>query len=383
MMMCHNAADFPQGRAWIELDRSALLHNVRALRALLPKGCELMPAVKANAYGHGAALVAGELQRAGIGSFCVASAAEAVELRKAGITGEILILGYTHPRQFSLLRHFHLTQTVLDHDYAELLNRSGRKIDVHIKIDTGMHRLGERCEHTDHLKKIFSCENLRITGAYTHLCTSDKSSPREEAFVSVQTQAFYEAIAKLREQGCVCPKVHVLASYGLVNYPEIGGDYARIGIALYGMLSTREDTEECARKTGLRPVLSLKARIISVKDVFAEESAGYGLQFTAQRDGKIAVAAVGYADGLPRSLSCGAGEVLIRGKRAPVVGRVCMDQTLIDVTEIPDAEAGDIAVFIGKSGEEEITACDLAEEADTISNEILSRLGARLKRIMI
>ena len=126
--------------------------------------------------------------------------------------------------------------------------------------------------------------------------------PREEAFVSVQTQAFYEAIAKLREQGCVCPKVHVLASYGLVNYPEIGGDYARIGIALYGMLSTREDTEECARKTGLRPVLSLKARIISVKDVFAEESAGYGLQFTAQRDGKIAVAAVGYADGLPRSL---------------------------------------------------------------------------------
>ena len=227
-------------------------------------------------------------------------------------TGEILILGYTHPRQFSLLRHFHLTQTVLDHDYAELLNRSGRKIDVHIKIDTGMHRLGERCEHIDHLKKIFSCDNLRITGAYTHLCTSDKSSPREEAFVSVQTQAFYEAIAKLREQGCVCPKVHVLASYGLVNYPEIGGDYARIGIALYGMLSTREDTEECARKTGLRPVLSLKARIISVKDVFAEESAGYGLQFTAQRDGKIAVAAVGYADGLPRSLSCGAGEVLIR-----------------------------------------------------------------------
>ena len=164
MMMCHNAADFPQGRAWIELDRSALLHNVRVLRALLPKGCELMPAVKAN----------------------------------AGITGEILILGYTHPRQFSLLRHFHLTQTVLDHDYAELLNRSGRKIDVHIKIDTGMHRLGERCEHIDHLKKIFSCDNLRITGAYTHLCTSDKSSPREEAFVSVQTQAFYEAIAKNR-----------------------------------------------------------------------------------------------------------------------------------------------------------------------------------------
>ena len=134
----YNAADFPQGRAWIELDRSALLHNVRVLRALLPKGCELMPAVKANAYGHGAALVAGELQRAGIGSFCVASAAEAVELRKAGITGEILILGYTHPRQFSLLRHFHLTQTVLDHDYAELLNRSGRKIDVlHIKATPG------------------------------------------------------------------------------------------------------------------------------------------------------------------------------------------------------------------------------------------------------
>ena len=383
MMMHRSGTDFLQGRAWIELDKSALLQNVRTLRGLLPKGCELMPAVKANAYGHGAVLIAGELQKAGVSSFCVASAAEAVELRKAGITGEILILGYTHPLQFPLLRHFHLTQTVLDYHYAELLNRSGKKIDVHIKIDTGMHRLGERCEHIDHLKKIFFCENLRITGAYTHLCTSDKSSPRDEAFVSIQTQAFYDTIEKLREQGCICPKIHLLASYGLVNYPEIGGQYARIGIALYGMLSTREDTEECIRRTGLRPVLSLKARIVSVKDVFAEESAGYGLQFTAKRDVKIAVASVGYADGLPRSLSCGAGEVLIRGRRAPVIGRVCMDQTLIDVTEIPDTEAGDVAVFIGKSGEEEITACDLAEKSGTISNEILSRLGTRPERIVV
>ena len=165
--------EFWKGRAWIELDREALRHNVSFLRSRIPDGCELMPAVKANAYGHGAVLIARECERLGIRAFCVATAQEGAELRRAGIGGEILVLGYTHPQEFPLLLRYGLTQTVLDLPYAETLHSWGQAVRVHIKIDTGMHRLGERCEHLEMLQKIFNCRNLHVTGTFTHLCTAD------------------------------------------------------------------------------------------------------------------------------------------------------------------------------------------------------------------
>ena len=177
------------------------------------------------------------------------------------------------------------------------------------------------------------------------------------------------------------PKVHALASYGLLNYPEIGGDYARTGIALYGVLSCA--SHAVPRAAALQPVLSLKTRVAQVQMLQPGERAGYDLRFTARRETRLAVLSIGYADGLPRSLSCGVGAVLLHGCRAPVVGRICMDQTLVDATEIPETAPGDEAVLIGNSGAEKITACDVAEAAGTISNEILSRLGARLERIAV
>ncbi|HCG34918.1 MAG TPA: amino-acid racemase [Clostridiales bacterium] len=372
---------FQKGRAWIELDRAALCHNVEVLRALLPNGCELMPAVKANAYGHGAVLISRELNRLGINAFCVATVQEGVELRRNGITGTILVLGYTHSKDFSLLRRYHLTQTVLDFSYAKILDRYGEKISVHVKIDTGMHRLGERSEKIEEISEIFQCRNLNIEGVFTHLCVVDENFPESVAFTHAQAKAFYDVVAELRQHGFTCPKKHIISSDGLLHYPELAENYARVGIALYGILSTRADTERCG--ISLEPVLSIKARIALVKDLFSGEAAGYGLQFVAPQDTRIAVVAIGYGDGIPRSLSCGVGSVLVHGIKAPIIGRICMDQMLVDISNIPNVKSGDIAVIIGQSGNERITACDLAEQDGTISNEILSRLGERLERQII
>lgn len=372
---------FCRSRAWIELDRDALRHNVQVLQKLLPNDCELMPAVKANAYGHGAVLISRELNRLGIKAFCVATVSEGIELRENGIVGEILILGYTYPMQFPLLKQYDLTQTVIDLPYAEILNKYGQKVKVHIAIDTGMHRLGEPCRNIENICKMFNLHNLEIEGIYTHLCADDTNLPQDRAFTMEQSRAFYSTISQLRERGFECPKEHLLASYGLINYSELGGNYARIGIALYGVLSTRADRERCS--ISLRPVLSVKTRITTLNTLQKGESAGYGLQFVADRDTKIAVLAIGYADGIPRSLSCSVGNVLIKGIKVPIIGRICMDQMLIDVSNIPNVKAGDVAVIIGQSGDQKITACDLAEQTGTISNEILSRLGERLERQMI
>ena len=372
---------FCTARAWIELDMDNLRHNVIALKGLLPQGSELMPAVKANAYGHGAVLISKELNRLGIKSFCVATVSEGAELRRNGVKGDILVLGYTHPEQFSILRKYRLTQAVIDYSYARLLNSYGKKLKVHLKIDTGMHRLGERSEQIDKINNIFSCNNLDITGAFTHLCSDETRTEPDMKYTMAQATAFYNVVSALNEHGNSCGKVHLLASYGLINYPELGGDYARIGIALYGVLSNRADLDSCP--IDLRPVLSIKAHVALTKDLYAGEAAGYGLQYVAESDRKIAVLSIGYADGIPRALSCGNGKVLINGSQAPIVGRICMDQLLIDITDIPNVKSGDIAVLIGKSGQYEITAYDLAEESGTITNELLSRLGSRLNRIAL
>lgn len=372
---------YDTGRAWIEIDKTNLYKNVDALSQLLPVGCELMPAVKANAYGHGAVQISKALADSGIKSFCVASVIEGIELRKNGITGEILVLGYTHPDHFPLLRKYRLIQTVVDYSYAMLLNSYGKKISVHLKIDTGMHRLGERSEQINKICQIFDLKNLVIEGVYTHLCVSDGTSIADRDFTHKQAASFYEVLKVLDKRGLEYHKAHLLASYGLLNYSDFSGDYARVGIALYGVLSNRQDEAICS--VSLSPVLSIKARISIVKELFKGEGAGYGPHFVAEENKKIAVLSIGYADGIPRGLSCGVGNVLINGAFAPIIGNICMDQTLVDITNIPDVKQGDIAVIIGKSGDNEITAYDLAEQTGTITNEILSRLGSRLERNLL
>ena len=383
----------PAGRAWIELDPGALAHNVAFLRSIVPKGCRLMPAVKAEAYGHGAVLISKELNRLGVDAFCVAGIQEGIDLRKAGITGEILILGYTAPQDFPLLEQYQLIQSVLDYPYALALESCGLPLHVHIAVDTGMHRQGIRCEHPQEIAAVYKMKSLSVDGIFTHLSASDSLRPREKDFTAGQLQAFFYVISLLEEQGIVCKGIHIVASYGMLNLlyrkpepgfsaPEqIAGDYVRPGIVLYGMLSSRPDSD--AWREFVRPVLSLKARITSIRMLYAGEAAGYGLAFTAEQDMRIATIAIGYADGLPRELSNGKGGVLIDGCRAPIIGRICMDQTIVDVSHIPHIRPGDVAVIIGKSGTQEITADALAQQCGTIANETLTRLGARLERCML
>ncbi|MGI6013944.1 MAG: serine racemase VanT catalytic subunit [Oscillospiraceae bacterium] len=373
-------SEYQKGRAWIELSQSALHHNVAFLRHRLPERCALMPAVKADAYGHGAVLITKELEKLGVNSFCVACVAEGVSLRTQGVKGEILVLGYTHPEQFSLLEQYNLTQTVIDHTYATELNHYNGKIHVHIGIDTGMHRLGERSDNIQQLCAICEMKNLIVDGLFTHLSADDTLSPQNRTFTDTQTKTFYKVIETLKKRGYPCPKIHLQSSYGVLHYPELAEDYARVGIALYGVLSTKEDTSNWSKY--LQPVLSLKARIATVKPLYAGESAGYGMQFKAEHDMQIATLTIGYADGLPRALSCGNGSVLINGHKAPIIGCICMDQTIVDVSSIPNVAPGDTAVLIGSSGTQAISACDWTQQCGTITNEILSRLGARLERVM-
>lgn len=373
-MLSHANTPGSGSRAWITLHMENLRHNIALLQSKLPAGCTLMPAVKANAYGHGAVPVARELNRLGVRAFCVATAQEGVELRRRHIRGVILVLGYTPPEHIGLVLRYGLTQTVVDQAYARMLDELGRPIRVHIGVDTGMHRLGERWENTEQLLGMLRMKHLRVEGIFTHLGAADLDTEAARAFTHAQAEAFTNIAGLLRAYGPPRLKTHLLNSGGLLRYPELGGDYARVGIALYGAADEGE--------SGLRPVLSLHARVSSVRELHRGEYAGYGLAFRAERDSRIAALTIGYADGLPRALSRGAGAVLLNGRRAPIVGQICMDQTLVDVTDIPGIKAGDTATLIGTDGGETISVREFAAQAGTIANEILSRLGPRLERVI-
>lgn len=369
---------YQKGRAWIELNMANLVHNVEQLKNLIPYGCAIMPAVKANAYGHGAVLVGRALQDMGICDFCVASVKEAVKLREAGITGQILILGYTSWQQFPELLNYELTQTVIDYSYAKQLQNYGQRLTVHVGIDTGMHRLGERSDNFKDIRRIWDFNHLKVTGVFSHLCVSDGTSEPEKIFTYRQILEFDTVIKRLRKEGISGFKTHIQGSYGILNYPDLNYDYVRPGIALYGVLSSPYD--KTVADIDLKPVLSLKARIECVKQLHVGEAAGYGQTYTAAKEMKIAAVSIGYADGVPRELS-NKGYALVNGHKVPVIGRICMDQLLIDVSGLPHVSPGDEVIFIGKCGAEQITASEFAGMAGTISNEILSRLGSRLERI--
>lgn len=362
-------------RTWIEVNTDHLRHNVEILKEAMPPGCELMAVVKAEAYGHGAEEISVKLNRMGVTAFAVATVEEGIRLRQCGIRGEILILGYTDVRRAAELREYGLIQTLIGYEYAKALDAQGIRVRAHLKIDTGMHRLGIDDEDVSSVKKVFAMENIQVCGMYTHLCCSDSRQAENVAYTRGQIARFYRLADALKDSGITLPKLHIQSSYGLLNYPQLHCDYVRAGIALYGVLSTPH--ADTVLKLDLQPVLSLKSRIILIRTLKKGSSIGYGRSYTASRDSRIAILPAGYADGYPRNLSCGRGHVLVRGHWVPVAGRVCMDQLAIDITGV-DVAAGDIVTLIGTDGERELPAPLIADAAGSISNELLSRMGARL-----
>lgn len=366
-----------EDRAWVELDFNHLKHNVNELKKAMPEDCDLMAVVKAKAYGHGAFEVATHLNRLGVKAFAVATIDEGIELRRYGIHGEILILGFTSPDRAKELYKYDLIQTLICYNYALQLNKQGYAIKAHIKIDTGMHRLGFDNNDVEAIKKAFTMKQISICGIYTHLSVSDSLAKEDVCFSQLQIQRFYDLLEGLEKEGIEIPKTHIQSSYGLLNYPELKCNYVRAGISLYGALDS--STNKTRLQLDLRPVLSLKSRVVLLRQVKSGDSVGYGRSFIARRDSNIAILSIGYGDGVPRNLSGGNSNVIINGQRAPIIGQICMDQLIVDVTDIDHVSTGNIATLIGKDGNEEILATFVASEAKSIPNELLSRIGSRVK----
>ena len=408
-------------RAWVKIDLEAIAHNARALQGCLPRGCRLMAVVKADAYGHGAPAVAGRLWRMGVRAFAVATLEEGAALRRCGITGEILILGYTHPARVPELLRWRLSQTAADAVHgaalAEAARGKAKALPVHIAVDTGMHRLGVPAQEIRQTAQLLQLPGLQVRGLFTHLAVSDRLSPENEAFTRKQLAAFAALARGLRDSGCTLPPLHALASGGILNYGQLPLGYARAGIALYGAAGACDvrgawdapgpaDAPDAPTAAGafgksgsggavgaagpengktraapaLMPALSLYARVVCVRSLPEGACAGYGRAFYAPRTTLLAVVSIGYADGVPRALGEGRGTALLRGARVPIVGRVCMDQLFVDATDT-GAAVGDVVTLIGKDGSARITAEEAAGAAGTIANELLCRIGARTARV--
>lgn len=363
-------------RAYIEINLQNLEHNVSVLRkAMYPKS-KIMAVVKANAYGHGVYEIAVHLNKIGIDAFAVATIDEGIELRKYGINGDILILGYTDVRRAKELKKYNLMQTLIDFEYSCALNKQQIPINVHVKIDTGMHRLGIPYKNIEEIKRIFEMKNINVRGIYTHLCCSDSLEPPDAKFTEEQISNFHNVINNLKNNGISIPKLHIQSSYGLLNYPEIYCNYVRVGIALYGAQSLPIAT---ALNLDLRPVLALKSKIVLIRRINKGDTVGYGRKFTAERDSRIAVLPIGYGDGFPRNLSCGKGCVIIKGHKISIIGRICMDCLTADITDFNDIDIGDTAELICA----ELPAENIAENSGSIANELLCRIGERLPYITV
>jgi len=366
---------------WAEIDLDALAHNFRVIRELVGADVKILAAVKANAYGHGAVECSRRLEKEGVDWFGVALPEEGIELRDAGITKPILCMGGVWPGQESLCIQRDLTPVAYRLDSLEALDQvsadAQKTVDVHVKIDTGMSRLGVRAddvlEFCEALKRF---KNIRVDGLMTHLASADDEAQAE--FTTEQIKRFNRAVAVFREQGIAPTYIHAANSAGLFAFEKTRGNMVRPGGTLYGFV--RDVLPPSVDAQPLRTVMSLFSRIMLLKQVPKGEKLGYGGTFETKRDSLIATIPIGYDDGYRRVFS-NRGRVIVRGKFAPVVGRVSMDLTLIDVTDVPGATLDDRVTLLGSDGDCSITAEDLGELAGTISYEITCGISNRVPRI--
>jgi alanine racemase len=372
-------AEFPPGRPTVAfIDHDALRWNLRQVRAKVGAQVKILSMVKANAYGHGAAAISKTLAAAGGDAFGVATLEEGIELRQAGAREPILFLAGAYEDQLDQVFAFSLTPVIHKLDGLRQLEaallRRGAKLDVHLKIDTGMGRLGlVATESDDWLPEIKKLTALKIAGVFSHFSHAESV---EGDYTKKQLELFNQILPKLRSAGIHPPLVHFANSAATITLPAAYFDMVRPGIMLYGVYPSPPMADQIT----LQPVLSWKTKILQLKKVSAGTSISYGQTFVTRRESLIATLPVGYADGYQRLLS-NRGEVLVGARRAPVVGRVCMDLTLIDVTDIKNVKQGDEVVLLGRQGAGEISADELAAWADTISYEILTSISARVPRI--
>jgi len=357
---------------WVEVDLDAVKYNLKQVQQKLTPEAEIIAIVKANAYGHGLLKIAKAAIKFGAERLGVATVEEGKKLRKAGVKAPILILGTLNPAQIPLVANYNLTPTVYTYQTANQLAEAEGKVKVHIKVDTGMGRIG--ClplEAPALIKKINQLSNLEVEGMFSHFAAADE----DEDYTRQQLASFQQVQKRLREAGIEIPLFHLANSAALINYPETHYQAVRMGLILYGLYPE----PGLQSQIDLKPVMTWKARIAHVKELPPGKSISYGCTYTTSRPTKVATIPVGYHDGYPRGLS-NQSEVLYQGKRYPVIGRVCMDQFMVDMTGT-EAEKGEVVTLLGKDRDSEITAGELAELMDTINYEIICRVGSRVPRI--
>ncbi len=369
-------------RAWAEISVSRLKRNVEKCRGLLYPENELMCVVKANCYGHGAKELAPILENeCDVRWFAVSNIVEAEELREAGVKGEILILGYTPPEYAPYLSEENIVQAITCFEYAEALSKqapAGMRVRCHIAIDTGMTRIGlDFSDSVDIAEQICKMSGLSVEGIFTHLSCADSDDPEDINFTRSQIGKIIDVKNGLVGRNIYLKHTHFLNSAAATYHPDRRSTLARFGIMLYGL----HPNGSLALPVDLEPVMELKAAVSQVRRVEQGAYISYGRTFKTERETVVAVVTAGYADGYPRQLS-GRGEVLIRGKRAPILGRVCMDQMMIDVTGVEGVSVGDTVTLFGRDGGEEITADGLAEIIGTIGYEIVCGISPRVPRIL-
>ena len=391
-----------EGRpVWAEVSSSALTHNLQAIRDFVNPAegnrktpCKVLSIVKGNGYGHGGPQVAKILEKAGSDWFGVTCTNEGIDVRKAGVRKPILVLTSFWPGEEANLLKYDLTSVVHRCEQLQALDRAAAKrsarktVSFHLKIDTGMNRLGIATSDLECFAgQLAKCKHLRLGGVMTHFASSEAFTPAPAGQQTREQEVrFLEALERLRKLGIDTGIVHMANSAAIAARPESWGDMVRPGVILYGYHPGYDPVErraESEKRLPLKPVMSLRTRIISLRRVAAGSGVGYGAKFVPQRPSLIAVLAAGYGDGIHRSLSNGKGCVLVRGKLVPIVGIVSMDVTMIDVTDVEDAAVGDIVTIYGTDGEQVHPANSVARAIGTVTSDLLCAVTARVPRVYV
>ncbi|UCF77913.1 MAG: alanine racemase [Candidatus Eiseniibacteriota bacterium] len=366
--------------AWVEIDLDALGHNVQALRALVGRETKICLVVKADAYGHGAVEVARAALGAGVDMLGVATLHEGIELRRANVSSPMLVLSPSLPTEIEELIEYRLRPSVSSLTFARELSRASQEQSTvtpfHVEVDTGMGRTGLDYESAyETLRELSQLPAVTVEGVYTHFPDADNP---DLSFARMQVKMFSSLLVRLKEEGICFELIHAANSAGMVNLPESLLNMVRPGLLAYGLRPGGEATTGC----DVRPVMSFKSCVVQLRRVQAGSYISYGRTCRVAKDSVIAVVPVGYGHGYSWTLS-NSGEMLVRGRRAPIVGRVTMDLTMLDVTHVPDVTEGDEVVLFGRQGEEQITVDEVARKAGTLSYEILCSIGKRVVRTFL
>ena len=370
-------------RVYAKIDLDAVAWNMEQMKKNLKEGTEMVAVIKTDGYGHGAVQVASMLESYDyVWGYAVATLDEAVVLRAAEIQKPILVLGCIFPDQYWEMLKYEIRMNVYTKEMAEAISalavEKGEQAYVHIKLDTGMARLGFSAEESsiEEIKEIAELPNLVLEGVFTHFAKADEE---DKTFTMMQLEKFEWMTQRLEEEGVTFPYVHVSNSAGIIDVRRADYNLVRAGIAIYGLYPSEEVDKE---KVQLKPALSLKSHIAFVKDIPAGTPVSYGGDFVSEHQMRIATIPIGYGDGYPRSLS-DTGYVLIRGKKAPIIGRICMDQFMVDVSDIPEVKFGDKVTLIGRDQEEYLPVEKLSELSGRFNYEFVCDLGKRIPRVYV